>query len=307
MNVQGKLFLGFVGLAIFAAVANEQLSQQVTAQDPFAPSSEIATDQDDDIFGDEHEVGDRNEEDPFGKEDAFEEDCRGARPAVPAAGDDPFAPDEQAVPTVKKSKPVNPSNKASAKSAEALQKILEERVTLDLIDTTLRDSMEIIKEEHAGLNIIIDDAALVLAGINADDETINLSISNITLQSALRLMLRSIDLTYLFKNECLVITTIEEAECNPEIRIYPVVDLVNKSKSESVAQSVDMLIDAITANVAPESWEEVGGNGTIRYFQGQLIVAQSHEVHERLEAMLQLLRTSIAKHGGLELPLPSKN
>ena len=54
--------------------------------------------------------------------------------------------------------------------------------------------------------------------------TVNLH--NITLRSALRLMLKNLQLTYIIQDEVLMITTPEEAEKQLVVKVYPVADLV---------------------------------------------------------------------------------
>ena len=54
----------------------------------------------------------------------------------------------------------------------------------------------------------------------------------------------------------------------------------------------DTLIDLITTTVSPESWEEVGGTGSLQGFPTNLslVVAQTQEVHERIADLLAQLR-----------------
>ena len=119
-------------------------------------------------------------------------------------------------------------------------------------------------------------------------------------------MLQALDLTFIVKDEVLLITTIEEAELQLITEIYPVVDLVDAKDSESVARSVEMLVSLLTKTVSPEAWEDVGGTGSLSYYRGQLVVAQTGEVHERLVEILAKLRRSIEEHGGREIPLPGR-
>ena len=42
------------------------------------------------------------------------------------------------------------------------------------------------------------------------------------------------------------------------------------------------LIEAITGTIEPESWDVNGGPGTIRAFEGRLIVKNSPLVHQKL-------------------------
>ncbi len=54
----------------------------------------------------------------------------------------------------------------------------------------------------------------------------------------------------------------------------------------------DELIELITTTVAPTSWDEVGGPGSIREFQTNLslVVSQTFEVHEQIVDLLEQLR-----------------
>ena len=58
------------------------------------------------------------------------------------------------------------------------------------------------------------------------DEPVTINLQNVTLRSALRLMLKRMQLTYIIKDEVLMITTPEEAESELIAKVYPVADLV---------------------------------------------------------------------------------
>ena len=78
--------------------------------------------------------------------------------------------------------------------------------------------MRIISEDYE-LPVVIDTAALDAVASSPDVE-ISISIGNVTLRSALELMLKSVgdgDLTYIVDNEVLMITTHEEAEKRLEV------------------------------------------------------------------------------------------
>jgi hypothetical protein len=53
---------------------------------------------------------------------------------------------------------------------------------------------------------------------------------------------------------------------------------------------IDDLIDAITGVVAPGTWEEMGGAGTIRSLGSMLLVSQTPEVHRAIEDLLVNIR-----------------
>jgi type II secretory pathway component GspD/PulD (secretin) len=76
-----------------------------------------------------------------------------------------------------------------------------------------------------GMNIIADKAALKDAGISLD-QPISQKLENISLKSALNILLREVHLTYVVKDEVLQITTEDNARGKQETRIHQVADLV---------------------------------------------------------------------------------
>ena len=80
-------------------------------------------------------------------------------------------------------------------------------------------------QDDYGIPIKLDTTALEEIGINTD-EPVTVNLHNISLRSALRLMLKDLQLTYIIQDEVLMITTPEEAEANLVVKVYPVADLV---------------------------------------------------------------------------------
>lgn len=101
---------------------------------------------------------------------------------------------------------------------------LDDKTELDFADTPLQDVTEYLRERH-DIEIQLDNKALTDEGIGTDTP-ITRNIKGITLRSALRLMLGELDLTYVIKNEVLMITTKTEAENMLSTKVYPVADLV---------------------------------------------------------------------------------
>jgi len=52
----------------------------------------------------------------------------------------------------------------------------------------------------------------------------------------------------------------------------------------------DQLTDLITSSVQPDSWDEVGGPGSITSFNGIYVVAQTMRVQDKVEQLLNLVR-----------------
>lgn len=114
-----------------------------------------------------------------------------------------------------------------ARQGGAEQKIfaaLEDDTRLEFIETPLNSVIDFLKDQH-DINIEIDTKALDEIGIGSDSP-ITRNLRGISLRSALRLMLKDLDLTYVVRDEVLLITTQEEAESKLVTKVYPVGDLV---------------------------------------------------------------------------------
>jgi hypothetical protein len=101
---------------------------------------------------------------------------------------------------------------------------LEDNTELEFADQPLADVVEYLKERH-GIEIQLDNRALADAGLGSD-APITRNLKGVSLRSALRLTLGELDLTYVIRDEVLLITSNTEAENLLSTRVYPVADLV---------------------------------------------------------------------------------
>lgn len=122
-----------------------------------------------------------------------------------------------------KYKSVDLANPGSAeqKIYDAAEQNIE---SFDFNETPLRDVVTQIEDAH-GIQVELDIPALEDAGLDPDSP-ITRSLSGISLRSALRLILGDSQLTYLIKDEVMLITTKDKASENTVIKVYPVGDLV---------------------------------------------------------------------------------
>ncbi|HEV3340617.1 MAG TPA: VWA domain-containing protein [Pirellulales bacterium] len=87
---------------------------------------------------------------------------------------------------------------------------LDEKTDLDFGEQPLTDVVEYLKQRH-GVEIQLDDKVLADAGMGSD-MPITRRIKGVTLRSALKLLLGELDLTYVIRNDVLMITTKTRAE-----------------------------------------------------------------------------------------------
>ena len=109
----------------------------------------------------------------------------------------------------------------------AEQKIIDEldnETRMTFFDQPLKDVVDTIKGQH-NIPIIIDERALTEVGLDSNTP-VNIDLKGISLRSGLKLMLNSLQLTYVINDEVLKITTPEAAENELIVRTYEVGDLV---------------------------------------------------------------------------------
>ncbi len=224
-------------------------------------------------------------QDPFAKDGAASSVAASPSKAIPAAV------------AARNSEPCNARDRAEQRINSVLNQPLSE--PLEFVEQPLRDVVTILSETY-DIPILFDVAALDAVAASPDVE-VNIQINNLTLRSALDLMLRNAGaeaLTYIIDNEVLLITTLEEAETRLEVIVYRVDDLLPSASLAWQSDSdFDRLIDVITASIEHESWMVNGtGEGEIKAFPpGMIIISQTHRVHEQVQEFLEELRCNKAK------------
>ncbi len=171
--------------------------------------------------------------------------------------------------------------------------------TAKIVDTPLERVIDKLSSQSQ-LAMFIDNRALEDVGLSTDTP-VNVDVKNVSLYQMLNVMCESIDLTIRLEGEVVVITTPEEAERELDTRLFLVRDMVRYQRGTGIQNSkrevsvqFDDLIEAITTTVEPESWEELGGPGSISpfYYNDCLVVSQTHQVHYKMFEMLEQIRKS---------------
>jgi hypothetical protein len=167
----------------------------------------------------------------------------------------------------------------------AIEKSLGQRVELLLDDVPLGEVIGRLNRDYT-IPTQLDAKALADYGIGGDTKC-RMHVSNVSLASALALLLDRLDLTCVVRNEVLFITTKTEAENILVTKAYPAFDLVAPSGANYGA-----LIEIISCNLSDASWDDSGGAGTIKPFNncGAIVVSQTQAVHRELERLLAHLR-----------------
>jgi hypothetical protein len=223
---------------------------------------------------------------------------------------------------------------------EALEAALLKRVSLKLDRVSLVELAADLTNNY-GVSTVLNARALDDIGLDPSKTLVSLKAKEITLRSALRLMLSEHDLTWVLQDEVLQITTPDTSNQDLQSVLYPVPDLaravedsgavaepLETSRASDGAQrftpmktgllaqfggvpqqasvlavevgvdrtqlDYDSVIETITTTIEPQSWDEVGGPGSIAPIEPitSLVISQTQEVHVKIAELLIKLRSS---------------
>lgn len=181
-----------------------------------------------------------------------------------------------------------------------LEALDSETPPIDFVEMPLRDVLDYINESKE-IEIMLDLPALREEGI-APDFPVTMNLSRIKLRSALRLLLRGPQLTYIIQDEVMLITTPEKAATTVETRVY------NVSEFNVSAQE---LAKVLPTTIEPKSWDTAGGPGHVQTVDNGrgLMITQSLITHRKINellAQLQRYQESQKKPAGKQTQNPSR-
>jgi len=176
----------------------------------------------------------------------------------------------------------------------AILRALDQETILEFLGTPLADVCDYLSELHE-IPIVLDHRALEDIGLDGDTLVVE-QLSGIRLKAALNLLLHQLDLTFVVREDVLMITTPEEAETMLTIRLYPVRDLIGVPMPDGA--DYDSLIELVNSMISPTSWPHAGGDdwpdagadGNIDGLAGCLVVAQTRQIHREVESLLARIR-----------------
>lgn len=172
---------------------------------------------------------------------------------------------------------------ARARAGEAaVLAALAEPTEVDFQDVPLDEAIDLLAERH-GIEIEVNAAAVEEAGATIDSPA-NLAVRDISLRSALNLLLAPHGLTWTIEHDLLTVTSREAADFALTTRVYPIGDLLTASTQESF--DANNLIELLWRSVTPQSWDEVGGAGSISHVPSGLVISQTLDAHEEIARLL---------------------
>jgi hypothetical protein len=163
---------------------------------------------------------------------------------------------------------------------EVLPQRLAAVATRDFSDSSLREVIAWLQDEQQ-MVVLLDKNALAEIGVTAAEP-----VSDRLMEAPLYLLLnrlRSLGLDWYYDDEILHITSREVGETRATTRTYNVGSLLDEGFD------LDRLEDVIRDTIAPDSWENVGGEGVVSSLGDVLFVRQNDDVHREVAALLKAL------------------
>lgn len=215
---------------------------------------------------------------------------------------------------------VSPRDEASVD--DAIYKALAQTVPdAQLQEMPLNDVIEWARQ-LMNVNVHVQWQALMDTGIDRD-KGITISVKGLTVERILRLVLdeaggSEVKLDFEAQDGILMISTAEALERRMTFEVYDVREILRAappsvlsmlkpekpkvSKEETTPAPDPMPVgpggevsELIISSIRPESWDENGGAGSIRWYHGLLVIRSNAAVHRDVRQLLKSLQTALVE------------
>ncbi|MDF1744063.1 MAG: hypothetical protein P1V19_10220 [Gimesia sp.] len=196
------------------------------------------------------------------------------------------------------------------------QEKLDETIDEEYIDTPLEDVLKHF-QELLGVSLVVSRKALDEEGVSLEDP-ISVSIPKLSIRSALSLILKPLDLTYVVERDFVQITTKYQAQEMLKTRVYPVADYC-QTPDDYLALELAIKNASVGKWRYPKTNAGGGGGGGGGFFQvspqgimmqspppvytegnggtisvvfpsKSLVISQTYQSHEKIVELLNQLR-----------------
>lgn len=180
-----------------------------------------------------------------------------------------------------------PIRVGETEAESAVRAKLSERTTIDFVDTPLIVVVRYLGDRH-DLQIEMNRSAFEDLGIDTS-AAVTRKLNDVSLRSALDLILAELDLAFLIEPGMLIVTSKEGYKDQQRTVIYPTTDLTHLTENNRYGHNELSVL--IYTFVDPTSWPEGTGPGVIREFCGAMVFTQMEDVHRHTIEFLRGLRT----------------
>lgn len=170
-------------------------------------------------------------------------------------------------------------------SAGAAENLWRRPVNWSLRDESLKALAHRVGQESE-LDAQVDVRSLQEVGISPDKVRVQGEFVGVPLGQALALALAELDLTWILKANCVLITMPDSEGPGLSRRVYDVRRLLDHPSTANAWQVEDLMLPITTATEL-HHWEDVGGDGVIVPFAGLLVICQTEAMHQKISRLLQ--------------------
>src|SRR4029453_3492838 len=114
-----------------------------------------------------------------------------------------------------------------------LEERLNKRIDVDFVDLPLKDAIAYL-QEHTGIQFVIRQKKLEESSVSPDTP-VNKTLRKVRVSTLLELLLDDLELTFVDRDDLLLVTTPEDAESTLQIRVYDCRDLLAMATSRPKA------------------------------------------------------------------------
>jgi len=176
-------------------------------------------------------------------------------------------------------------NRPKSSNELSIEKKLNEPIKLNFKDMSLDEAVTYI-QNYTGLNVMLDPRALNDEGLSRDSKVTLQFPNGIKLKSALKLMLRPLNLTYKADDDVLLITSQQASRDKTVMWHYPVADLVISPSKAQPFTNANQLLSPISA-ADPNATTTSNGAPVVK--ENQRVVSESDMV-----PLINLITNTIA-------------
>lgn len=173
---------------------------------------------------------------------------------------------------------------------EAIRRKLDEPTSIDVIELEFGQLFRDIGKRH-DLPIVLDPQGLEVAGVTVD-QLVTVKLDNLTLRSALRIILRPLRLTAVARDEVLVITSLDCDESSAMIRVIPLTGTLEQEDPEQVLAALQLAWPENGERTDPRLANLRLAKPRAAIVGKKLILRGSPRHHELAEELLESLQSS---------------
>ncbi|MBI2191295.1 MAG: STN domain-containing protein [Planctomycetes bacterium] len=151
----------------------------------------------------------------------------------------------------------------------AIRQHLEKRVSFDFVDTPFEDVVSFFNN-LTGVNFVLDPEV-----IEGEDLQVTLRVNDMRLDAALEWTLRLCNLSYVLRNEAILIST-KERILKPTVRVYDCREVLKTGAEGEFLQAIQAFI--------PGEWQ--GDHVQMQFVDGRLLVRNEAAVLDQLDALM---------------------